>query len=52
MAGVTFVLETLQTVLLTYDLYRAFVLNFGDAEYLELIGTMWFTVPILSGLGE
>lgn len=51
-AFAVFSLETLQTALLTHDMYLSFVLNFGNEEFLELIGLMWLAVPILCGIGE
>ncbi len=47
-----FSLETLQTALLTHDIYHAFVLNPGDVEVLERIGYSWLAVPVLCGIGE
>lgn len=47
-----FTLETIQTALLTRDLYLSFVMNFGNAEFLEQIGLMWLVAPVLCGIGE
>lgn len=47
---VVFFLETAQTVLLSHDQYQTFVVHFGDAQVLERIGLLWFTVPLLSGI--
>ncbi|KAJ3570442.1 hypothetical protein NP233_g4389 [Leucocoprinus birnbaumii] len=43
-------LETIQTTLLSYDLYQTFVAHFGEAQIVERMGLKWFTVPLLGGV--
>lgn len=50
---VTFVLETLQTLLSTKTIFDAFVYGFlaPNLSSLDHIGNLWFAVPILGGSG-
>ncbi|KAK0201067.1 hypothetical protein DFS33DRAFT_1446648 [Desarmillaria ectypa] len=43
-------LETLQTVLFTIDLFDIFAANFGQTDVLNNVHTLWFSVPIMTGL--
>lgn len=46
-----FLLEAAQTFLLTSSAFRSFATGFGNPNMLDEIDIMWFTVPILGGLG-
>ncbi len=43
-------LETLQTVLFTVDLFDIFATNFGQVDVLHNVHSLWFSVPIMTGL--
>lgn len=46
-----YILELLQTVLITHDAFADLGFGFGDPSSLFQIRLGWFTVPILSSLG-
>ena len=43
-------LETAQTAALTSDIIRAFVLGFENAVALDVVGTAWCSIPLMTGL--
>ncbi|KAK0478848.1 hypothetical protein IW261DRAFT_190108 [Armillaria novae-zelandiae] len=43
-------LETLQTVLFTVDLFDIFATHFGQVDVLRDVHSLWFSVPIMTGL--
>ncbi|CAA7266185.1 unnamed protein product [Cyclocybe aegerita] len=45
-----FILETAQTLLLTQSAFHGFAEGFGNLLFLDEIGTIWFSVPIMSGI--
>ena len=45
-----YLLETAQTVLLTYDIYDTYVRHFGDADVLNSVKHEWISIPILSSI--
>ncbi|KAJ3505537.1 hypothetical protein NLJ89_g7362 [Agrocybe chaxingu] len=44
------ILETAQTLLLTQTAFHGFAEGFGNLLFLDEIGTIWFSVPIMSGI--
>jgi hypothetical protein len=46
------ILELLQTLLVTHDTYDIFVKGFGDIADLDDLRFLWFTLPILGGIGQ
>lgn len=48
----SFILELLQTALVTHDTWEIFANNFGDMAGLNNLRFLWFTLPILGGIGE
>ena len=47
-----FLFEAGQTFLLTQSAFHGFAEGFGNLIFLDEIGTIWFSVPIMSGIGE
>ncbi|KAF9525279.1 hypothetical protein CPB83DRAFT_944065 [Crepidotus variabilis] len=45
-----YLLEVIQTILLTQSCFHAFAQGFGDFNQMDEIGTLWFSVPTLSGV--
>lgn len=45
------VIETVQVVLNTWDVFDIFAAGFGDFDNLDHIHMSWFAVPIMTGLG-
>jgi len=43
--------EAAQTFLLTQSAFHGFAEGFGNLLFLDEIGTIWFSVPIMSGIG-
>ena len=48
----SFVLELLQTAMVTHDTWAIFVSGFGDMAMLNDLHFLWFTLPILGGIGK
>ena len=48
----SFVLELLQTAMVTHDTWAIFVSGFGDMAELNDLHFLWFTLPILGGIGK
>ncbi|KJA16687.1 hypothetical protein HYPSUDRAFT_147458, partial [Hypholoma sublateritium FD-334 SS-4] len=46
----SFILELLQTALVTHDTWEIFANNFGDLAGLNDLRFLWFTLPILGGI--
>jgi len=46
-----FVLEVLQTCIITDSAFRVFGFGYGDISFFNDIGIAWFSVPIITGLG-
>ncbi len=44
------VLETIQTTLLTKDIFRGFASGFNDVLLSSEVGTVWVSVPLMTGL--
>ena len=50
---IIFILETIQTILLTNAVWRWLVSGFGEVERLNLVGTdLWISVCVVGGLGR
>jgi len=47
-----YIWEAIQTFMLTDSAFEAFARGYGNLNLLDKIGTIWFTVPIMSGVGE
>jgi hypothetical protein len=45
-----YLLETVQTILVTHDLFHAYAIGFGNLSQLESAQLEWLSVPILSGI--
>ncbi len=48
----SFILELLQTAMVTHDTWAIFVTGFGDMAELNDLHFLWFTLPILGGIGK
>ncbi|KAL0566021.1 hypothetical protein V5O48_015994 [Marasmius crinis-equi] len=46
-----FILDTAQTVLITFDTFNVFVYGFGDPGKIDDETLMWFDLCIVNGLG-
>ncbi|KAF4613083.1 hypothetical protein D9613_011093 [Agrocybe pediades] len=46
----TYLFEATQTFLLTQTAFHSFADGFGNLTFLDQIGTIWFSVPIMSGI--
>ncbi|CAA7260939.1 unnamed protein product [Cyclocybe aegerita] len=46
-----YVLETVQTALFVEHAFRMYVVSFGIIEGSNIVGTSWFSVPILTSVG-
>ncbi|KAJ3515590.1 hypothetical protein NLJ89_g1667 [Agrocybe chaxingu] len=46
-----YVLETAQTALFVEHAFRVYVMSFGNIEGSNIVGTSWFSVPILTSVG-
>ena len=46
-----YLFEAVQTFLLTQSAFHSFADGFGNLLFLDEIGTIWFSVPIMSGIG-
>ena len=44
------VLETIQTAMFTHDLFRALTLGFDNPLLVNEVGTLWFSVALMTGL--
>lgn len=47
-----YLLEIIQTILVTHDAFAIFGYGFGDLENMAAMHLDWLTVPIMSGVGE
>ena len=47
-----YILEFIQSILITEDGFRIFVSSFGDVEAIDQVNTAWLSVPILTAIGE
>lgn len=47
-----FLIEIFQTILVTHDAFAIFGYGFGSFESLTKMYFDWFTVPVMSGIGE
>ena len=47
-----FILELVQTILFTSSAFKMFATGFGNAAVLDRIDLLWFSIPVMSGLGE
>ena len=47
-----YLFEATQTFLLTQSAFHGFAEGFGNLLFLDEIGTIWFSVPIMSGIGK
>ncbi|PCH34932.1 hypothetical protein WOLCODRAFT_45078, partial [Wolfiporia cocos MD-104 SS10] len=45
-----FVIETMQTIMLTHDAFHELAISFGDFAGLQNLYLLWFDLPILSGI--
>ncbi|TCD59916.1 hypothetical protein EIP91_011192 [Steccherinum ochraceum] len=50
LVGVVYILEIVQLAMTTHDAFFTFAAQWGDILHLDTIKTMWFSVPILTGL--
>ena len=48
---VIYVLETLQTILVTHDGYKYYAEGFGNVDALNRTQLEWIAVPTISGIG-
>ena len=46
-----YILETIQTILVTHDGYKYFAEGFGNVETLNKTQLEWIAVPTISGIG-
>ena len=44
------VLETIQTIVVTQDVFRGFARGFDDLLLANEVDTLWFSVPLMTGL--
>lgn len=49
---VVYILETVQTAIMTHDGYVAYGLKFGDVDSLMKARLAWFSVPVITAVGE
>ena len=47
-----YILEFIQSVLIVEKGFWIFVTSFGDIEAIDLVGTTWLSVPILTAIGK
>jgi hypothetical protein len=47
-----FILEVMQTIIITYTAFRVFGEGYGNLAFLDGIGLVWFSVPIITGMGR
>ena len=47
-----YILDMIQTILVTHDAYTYFAKGFGDLESLGQAHLEWLAVPTISGIGE
>ena len=47
-----YLIETVQTILVTHDMFHAYAIGWGDLAQLESAQLEWLSVPIFSGIGE
>lgn len=47
-----FIFETVQTMLIAYDRYMAFVMEIGDPLAQDAIRNTWFAVPLMDSVSE
>ncbi|KAJ3515587.1 hypothetical protein NLJ89_g1668 [Agrocybe chaxingu] len=45
-----YILETVQTALIVQQSFRVYVISFGNIEGSNVVGTSWFSVPILTSV--
>jgi hypothetical protein len=50
LVSVLFVMETVQTILNTHDLYKMYAEGFANPEALDGLHLAWIPIPILTGL--
>ena len=43
-------LETVQTVALTHDIAKVFVIGFTDPATLNVIGIVWLSITLMTGM--
>ncbi len=46
-----FIVELLQTILVTRDAFNNFGLQYGNVPALDGVGFIWFSVPVVTALG-
>ncbi|KIJ36588.1 hypothetical protein M422DRAFT_179246, partial [Sphaerobolus stellatus SS14] len=51
MVGGIIVIETLQTLLVTHDVFNAYAKGFGNLDKLNDAQLEWLATPIISGIG-
>lgn len=44
------VLETMQTALVSHDVFVAFASQFGDSAAIDSIRNHWFSIPVCGGI--
>ncbi|KAK7052973.1 hypothetical protein VNI00_004293 [Paramarasmius palmivorus] len=45
-----YIIETIQTIMVTQDAFRNFAYGFGSVDSLNQVGTIWFDVCVIDGL--
>ncbi|KAK7056365.1 hypothetical protein VNI00_002919 [Paramarasmius palmivorus] len=45
-------LDAMQTIMLTHDAFQRFVYGYGDLQALGRVNLLWFSLPLLDGLGK
>lgn len=43
------ILETIQTIVLTQDVFRGFARGFNDFSILNEVGNVWFSIGLMTG---
>lgn len=46
-----YLVETVQTIIITHDAFNAYVRSFGDLAALALIQNEWLAIPVFSAFG-
>ena len=51
-AWTLYFLETIQTILATYDAFKTFGAGWGKSESLSSTQISWFSIPVMGGVSE
>ena len=47
-----YLLDMIQTIMITWDCFHTFVFGFNDMKRLDSVGLLWFDLCFLDGIGE